>query len=543
MTARKGAVNSPASPNHSDSSGSGRSESAPIMPASADGAFQSQGSSTTATLPLSFQNRAAGSEGPTSAPRGAQSRSTVSDRPRPELPRVWTLPEKPKPGRKAATDVPSDRRKASNRNAQRAFRERKRQKLEVLQNQINLERQQAQQREALAAQEHSRLQREIAALQQAQRKLSALPEVPLPATKRHLHAQPRLSISGGSPQSNPPTDPQRRSQAFHDISPPLPPPVRPARSNTSDSVSNQSTTSSNVTPGAILPLPERDTRTAHGSVPNVAAKSWPVNGHESSQLAPLQNHNVNTKRSLQLTQQTSLPETKARAEDMEIDFTTTRQSVQSELSVESPNEDPCGFCAEGTYCVCREDAAASNDRVEAANDIPPQPMEPQTNAVGPGSCDLCQVDPLRRRMCLDIASRQSSGSVASQDFGRSISAAAEPLPLGLHPPVASAIQRHEPARQGRGSWPDGYVSCEDAITMARAANPNFPNSPLYPAWISGLKTIPHQHEDGCRSKEARSGCSAQDVEIASILQGMRGEDDREKTEQKRPVDIEIRQLN
>lgn len=39
--------------------------------------------------------------------------------------KVWVLPPRPKPGRKPATDVPATKRKAQNREAQRAFRERR----------------------------------------------------------------------------------------------------------------------------------------------------------------------------------------------------------------------------------------------------------------------------------------------------------------------------------------------------------------------------------------------------------------------------------
>lgn len=39
--------------------------------------------------------------------------------------RHWVLPPKPKPGRKPAVDTPPTKRKAQNREAQRAFRERR----------------------------------------------------------------------------------------------------------------------------------------------------------------------------------------------------------------------------------------------------------------------------------------------------------------------------------------------------------------------------------------------------------------------------------
>lgn len=46
--------------------------------------------------------------------------------------KVWVLPPRPKPGRKPSTDTPSTKRKAQNRAAQRAFRERKARKVSEL---------------------------------------------------------------------------------------------------------------------------------------------------------------------------------------------------------------------------------------------------------------------------------------------------------------------------------------------------------------------------------------------------------------------------
>ena len=44
----------------------------------------------------------------------------------------WVLPPRPKPGRKPSLDTPTTKRKAQNRAAQRAFRERKANKIQEL---------------------------------------------------------------------------------------------------------------------------------------------------------------------------------------------------------------------------------------------------------------------------------------------------------------------------------------------------------------------------------------------------------------------------
>lgn len=62
--------------------------------------------------------------------------------------KVWVVPPRPKPGRKPAADAPQNKRKAQNRAAQRAFRERKAQALGDMEEQINKMRMDMEAREA-----------------------------------------------------------------------------------------------------------------------------------------------------------------------------------------------------------------------------------------------------------------------------------------------------------------------------------------------------------------------------------------------------------
>src|SRR5271155_2492253 len=50
----------------------------------------------------------------------------------------WVIPPRPKPGRKPATDIPPTKRKAQNRAAQRAFRERRAARVGELEEQMKL---------------------------------------------------------------------------------------------------------------------------------------------------------------------------------------------------------------------------------------------------------------------------------------------------------------------------------------------------------------------------------------------------------------------
>ncbi|KAF2403080.1 hypothetical protein EJ06DRAFT_580260 [Trichodelitschia bisporula] len=72
-----------------------------------------------------------------------------------------------------------------------------------------------------------------------------------------------------------------------------------------------------------------------------------------------------------------------------------------ELSV----DERCGFCTEGSSCPCAEEAALKkiNPNPPRPPTHPPAPSSHAT-APGPGSCDLCQRDPVRRAWCIDAAS-------------------------------------------------------------------------------------------------------------------------------------------
>src|SRR5258708_39312217 len=60
----------------------------------------------------------------------------------------WVVPPRPKPGRKLATDTPPTRRKAQNRAAQRAFRERRAARVGELEEELDDTREEQHRREA-----------------------------------------------------------------------------------------------------------------------------------------------------------------------------------------------------------------------------------------------------------------------------------------------------------------------------------------------------------------------------------------------------------
>src|ERR1700733_1938219 len=98
------------------------------------------------------------------SPTSTSATSPTADTP-PNLPSLtskeWVIPPRPKPGRKPATDTPPTKRKAQNRAAQRAFRERRAARVGELEEQMKqMEEEEEQKRRVLEA-DIERLQREV----------------------------------------------------------------------------------------------------------------------------------------------------------------------------------------------------------------------------------------------------------------------------------------------------------------------------------------------------------------------------------------------
>lgn len=77
----------------------------------------------------------------------------------------WVIPPRPKPGRKPATDTPPTKRKAQNRAAQRAFRERRAARVGELEEQLDSEREEHEAAQAALQEKVHRLEMDSQALQ------------------------------------------------------------------------------------------------------------------------------------------------------------------------------------------------------------------------------------------------------------------------------------------------------------------------------------------------------------------------------------------
>lgn len=296
----------------------------------------------------------------------------------------WVIPPRPKPGRKPATDTPPSKRKAQNRAAQRAFRERRAARVNELEDQIKvIEDDNEKESDTLRAQVvhfekaieqyRSDLVSWVERCRRLESELNSLKSSRSP----HSHAAPSGDTSVGCGKCTL----ESRCQCIDDAF---------------DTLGAQGHSTSE--------------KRAHSPTSAGPAKRIKVEPQES----------------------------------MEVDFTamyskpaTSRPEVISSSSA-SAVADPCGFCSDGTPCICAEMAAEQeaarsaprphppNVRLPRLSQFTPPPSEGDVSmapssasapptassatnpcANGPGTCAQCRADPNSTLFCKSLAASRS----------------------------------------------------------------------------------------------------------------------------------------
>lgn len=339
----------------------------------------------------------------------------------------WIVPPRPKPGRKPATDTPPTKRKAQNRAAQRAFRERRAARVGELEEQLKeIEDQNEQEQDGLRStitELESTLERcqtdlssWIEKCHNLERQLNDARKQPVKQDSQTItvQAQPLEPLGCGNCTL------ESHCQCIDDV-------VR--------SMSNDDT----------------------------AQSSEPAN------------------KKIKLENPDSGP--------MEIDFTAVfskSSSSEHQSHTSARVTDPCGFCSNGTPCICAEMAAEQekmnstrpNSPVQASRShrqiaqFTPPPSEGDvstslaptgTCASGPGTCAQCVSDPNSTVFCKSLAASRAvgdTGCCGGKTSGGGCCQTSVPLPprntrsratnssVQLPPPVRNSIT----------------LSCADAFT-------------------------------------------------------------------------------
>lgn len=382
----------------------------------------------------------------------------------------WIIPPRPKPGRKPATDTPPTKRKAQNRAAQRAFRERRAARVGELEEQLEETKEEQQKRETLMREKIVRLEADVERFSgevnnwrvrcetmdrmyeyERREKEAALAElaylrngsrmtgtdaVPLPP--RHLrHIEQRVS----------------QPQQYQQYVPTPPAPVV-------QQVSEPEIGCGGCTSADDCACAEQALALAATGCGNCTADTHCQCLEETIQgvidvteMDFKRSHSPSTDHYSDKRQRQSDPST-----PLEVDFTAKFSSNALKDVIpeplERPNHDSCGFCEEGTYCMCAEAAAAaastSNERdhenrlAPLLNEVTPPPSDTDVDGImvklpslhphphmhrpiaspavsnscanGPGTCQQCQSDPRSGLFCRSLAAMRAAG-IAPADGG------------------------------------------------------------------------------------------------------------------------------
>ncbi|OTB13555.1 hypothetical protein K445DRAFT_13605 [Daldinia sp. EC12] len=402
----------------------------------------------------------------------------------------WVVPPRPKPGRKPATDTPPTKRKAQNRAAQRAFRERRAARVGELEEQLEEQKEEYERNQQQLTEQVHDLDAEVKALRnkcvvledllekERKERIKASTELedlrrrwrgedsstssrhgsfaaqhgrlPNPLSFSSQHPTPRGSITNNA------SDHRNSATAFsisQIISPPdsSSPAAAPRESSTDPTGCGNCEING---PCACAEEVLADT-TVGCSKCSIGSKCECLEAMVND-MAP--NLETDLKRKKSSTSVTAPEEKRQKIPEPyphEVDFTTVfakkKDPVPEPILYQAPAQptvpprDSCGFCEQGTYCMCAEAAAsqalpAVSQQVQtpppSENDVGPLPIEitstgavklPGINSLnrtpipaarpsggcgpkGPGSCAQCLRDPKSGLFCRSLAANFARNS-------------------------------------------------------------------------------------------------------------------------------------
>ncbi|OQV06496.1 hypothetical protein CLAIMM_11053 [Cladophialophora immunda] len=347
---------------------------------------------------------------PAQTPPAASPPSSSTSAPMSLTSREWVVPPRPKPGRKPATDTPPTKRKAQNRAAQRAFRERRAARVGELEEQLKQIEEEHEHEQDILRATVDKLEKEI---EHYQTDLAHWVD-------RCRRLENELAAARSTTSESPPSTSTRDKAPSSDDN---------AANDTSVGCGN-----------CTLETRCQCIDDAFAAMGGDAAEARDTNHHEKRPLSPSQRDGGEKRIKIES------------RETLEIDFTAVYASnaipERPRLDNHSPTSavaDPCGFCSDGTPCICAEVAAeqeraqtAASSRSAAAiipthtssrqlDQFTPPPSEGDVSmsvpsvlpppsgcgASGPGTCAQCRADPNSTLFCKSLAASRAQSQLAT----------------------------------------------------------------------------------------------------------------------------------
>ncbi|KAI1362967.1 hypothetical protein F5Y08DRAFT_329745 [Xylaria arbuscula] len=489
----------------------------------------------------------------------------------------WVIPPRPKPGRKPATDTPPTKRKAQNRAAQRAFRERRAARVGELEVEIEEQREEYERVQQQLHQQVDSLTSEVDSLKnqcdtlkdnlekERAERLAVTSELES-LRRRWQNGASSISSRNGSFLSQHERLPSVSSQH-----------LVPRGSFTNSLSGHRNSTSAFSIPQMISP-PESSSSSSHlnglsdavgcgncsatgacACVDNVLSNTTVDCGKcsvgtrcaclEAALNVPTTSAETELKRKPSAVPELAPEEKRQKSESYpnEIDFTAMFSSkkkvsiapapIEEPLPIAQPSlqpREPCGFCTEGSYCVCAETTTTQtlppmSQQVEtpppSEDDVGPHAMEvTSTGAIklpslrslkrnsfkptskpsgcganGPGTCSQCLRDPKSGLFCRSLAASfaRESGSGSSASGGC----------CGGSAGSGCCKSSKQPAQTSNPTT--DVSSCADAYQKL-SSHPGFERATdEIETWLPKLRAVPHPGNTPNRT--------ALDVETASIM--------------------------
>ncbi|MCJ1335866.1 hypothetical protein MMC09_001140 [Bachmanniomyces sp. S44760] len=454
----------------------------------------------------------------------------------------WVVPPRPRPGRKPATDTPPTKRKAQNRAAQRAFRERRTAKVGELEEQIKQmeeedEREQEEQRSQVR-----KLEVEVERYHQslvAWRERTQSLEKELTEERSH-----RYSL-------------QKKIQRL--LEQPTPTTI------TTDAVPlpSKRTDRNDVKGGDFQSGREQDVamgcgKCSLGSRCECIEQAFDIKNMitDDTDQAPKRVHSPDLDNDRKIVRHKTNTASNA-LDETEIDFT-TRPAPQRDTSsqpgraqsVPTSRLDSCGFCQGSSVCLCAEIAnqnaidssglprgvskqsSFTTPRVPTGLTIPEESFSTSNTCEnGPGSCTQCQTDPTSTLFCKSLSASRSSNMATSSDDANNTKDCGNPTgccrtrssrPLSQHlpsPPSSSAgtsfttINSNSADALRTTSMTGPTLSCADAFTTLSRHHAFHRASEELGAWLPQLATLPPIQPGA----DGMGGRTAFEVEAASVM--------------------------
>ncbi|KZM27932.1 sequence-specific DNA binding [Ascochyta rabiei] len=347
------------------------------------------------------------------------------------LARNYAIPPRPKPGRKPATDEPASKRKAQNRESQRAFRARKAAKVTELAEQVEeMQKQHNLEKNELLNEINSLAKR----LHDAERAFDEQVKFTKHAEEdRDYWKEQHDSVLRNQQSDSAPIN--RQINGRNDATATL---YQPAASNGHRSPAHHSVSSFH---GFGTPISDDvaggcgDCKPGDCACINKMAED--MKDIDSAFDAPYMPAVPLPRRSGRPTNSGDPALLSDSSDDLEMDFTATFARPSTALLDEDQKlHDSCGFCENGGHCVCRD----AREKLQAEAELAPlsrmsSDVSAQNKKIAPGGCADCQTDPARRAWCLRVAQLREDGHRSRRNSGPR-----SPQSLDtLEPPVVSKI--------------------------------------------------------------------------------------------------------